>query len=92
MSPATSFEKKAGDQPLEVPTSEIIELYGTEYERESDSATDARKLDVTTGSEEDDRAGKRAKSVRQTVAVAALTLGLCLVAFAAAVDNTILGM
>ncbi|KAK1985257.1 MFS transporter [Colletotrichum cereale] len=44
-----------------------------------------------TTCETDDGAGNRGKSVQQTLAIAALTTGLCLVAFAAAVDNTILG-
>ncbi|KAF6832767.1 MFS transporter [Colletotrichum plurivorum] len=81
---------KTGDQPLKISTSGVVDLFGTECKGESDSAADANKLEVT-GAEEDNSAGKKRKSVRQTVAVGALALGLCLVAFAAAVDNTILG-
>ncbi|KAF9871779.1 MFS transporter [Colletotrichum karsti] len=85
MSVTTSTEKMTGDQPLKVSTSGIGDVCGTE----SDSATDARRLE-TRDFEADGSTGKRGKSVQQTVAVGALTLGLCLVAFAAAVDNTIL--
>ncbi|KAL0930028.1 MFS transporter [Colletotrichum truncatum] len=83
-------EKKTGDRPLKLSTSSIVDIRSTECDGESDKATDAKKLKAK-GSEADESAGKRGKSVHQTVAVGALTLGLCLVAFAAAVDNTILG-
>ncbi|GJC92754.1 MFS transporter [Colletotrichum higginsianum] len=86
--PTEETKRRAGETFHQSPT---LLTTGVDVDSaKSDSAKDAKSSPIAFETHEVDP-GKEGKPVQKTVAIGVLTFGLCLVAFAAAVDNTILG-